>query len=543
MANTKISALPAATTPLAGTELVPIVQGGVTKQVSVDAIGDTALDEVSAQYAASNGSSLVGFLQAGTGAVARTAQAKMRDVVSVKDFGAVGNGTTDDTAAIQAAINAVGANGEVVFPEGTYKTTSQLLVSSDRVHLVGAGSYATKILFAPTANGTCLKISAGASIISQGSVKGFTFFSDDSTYTKTALEVVDIDLFTFDDITISGSVAGAGSSYFWGGASSIGLRTRGRDLTRLTGITIFADRPIVISQNPNNLISIDHFHFSDCYLGGNGNPLIEVETGVNLTQVTFNGYQAWVLGTTGFKWNDTTSTLVSEGLKFENVRAEQSTDATAYMFDISHNVALQSPVFRNCYGSGFRGYKLRKCENIVIDQHFHASTTEALNVDSTVKRLTLTQCFWQATSTATVTGQRLLYGTPLNPNTAPLPGNAIYDEAANALRTMTMDGAIAQSAFTVANTGVTALSTNGYNMQGMLVVTDDRALSAIFMVQGNQGISTEVSDPTGFYSATSGTASMINIYWSAANVRYELQNNSGSSRNIKIALLGSYGTF
>jgi hypothetical protein len=52
-----------------------------------------------------------------------------------------------------------------------------------------------------------------------------------------------------------------------------------------------------------------------------------------------------------------------------------------------------------------------------------------------------------------------------------------------------------------------------------------------------------VSDPTGFYSAASGTASTINIYWSAANVRYELQNNSGSSRNIKIALLGSYGTF
>lgn len=36
MADVKISALPASTTPLAGTEVLPIVQGGVTKKVSVD---------------------------------------------------------------------------------------------------------------------------------------------------------------------------------------------------------------------------------------------------------------------------------------------------------------------------------------------------------------------------------------------------------------------------------------------------------------------------------------------------------------------------
>lgn len=35
MADSKISALPASTTPLAGTEVLPIVQGGTTKQVSI----------------------------------------------------------------------------------------------------------------------------------------------------------------------------------------------------------------------------------------------------------------------------------------------------------------------------------------------------------------------------------------------------------------------------------------------------------------------------------------------------------------------------
>jgi len=41
MANTTISALPSATTPLAGTEVVPIVQSGVTKKVAVSAIGNS----------------------------------------------------------------------------------------------------------------------------------------------------------------------------------------------------------------------------------------------------------------------------------------------------------------------------------------------------------------------------------------------------------------------------------------------------------------------------------------------------------------------
>lgn len=57
--------------------------------------------------------------------------------VNVKDpaYGATGNGTTDDTAAIQAALNA--ATGPVVFPRGTYKLTAKLTVPSDNLLLVG----------------------------------------------------------------------------------------------------------------------------------------------------------------------------------------------------------------------------------------------------------------------------------------------------------------------------------------------------------------------------------------------------------------------
>jgi len=60
--------------------------------------------------------------------------------ISVTDFGAVGNGVTDDTAAIQAAINAAQtAGGGVIFlPLGTYKISSTLTITGNGVVLQGA---------------------------------------------------------------------------------------------------------------------------------------------------------------------------------------------------------------------------------------------------------------------------------------------------------------------------------------------------------------------------------------------------------------------
>lgn len=105
-----------------------------------------------AELAAGSGSSLVTFTQAGAGAVSRSLQAKGRDTVSVKDFGAVGDGATDDTAAINAAIASLGAGGGIVLlPRGDYRITAKLTVSTP-VTLAGAGrgftsnQYSTRIL-------------------------------------------------------------------------------------------------------------------------------------------------------------------------------------------------------------------------------------------------------------------------------------------------------------------------------------------------------------------------------------------------------------
>lgn len=62
-------------------------------------------------------------------------EAKLRQFVSVKDFGAVGDGVTDDTAAIQAAID---ASRFVFIPTGTYLVSSTIYVRRG-IHLFGAG--------------------------------------------------------------------------------------------------------------------------------------------------------------------------------------------------------------------------------------------------------------------------------------------------------------------------------------------------------------------------------------------------------------------
>ena len=69
----------------------------------------------------------VSFTQAGS-TDTRNVQVKLEESVSVKDFGAVGDGVADDTAAIQAAID--NANG-LYFPHGTYLVSAQINLKSD----------------------------------------------------------------------------------------------------------------------------------------------------------------------------------------------------------------------------------------------------------------------------------------------------------------------------------------------------------------------------------------------------------------------------
>lgn len=95
--------------------------------------GEMVTDAIFANNAAG-----IQFDPAGTGAVSRTVQNKLRDLISVKDFGAVGDGTTDDTNAIQSALNYCAGGKGLFIPAGVYIISDTLIVG-DNTAIFGEG--------------------------------------------------------------------------------------------------------------------------------------------------------------------------------------------------------------------------------------------------------------------------------------------------------------------------------------------------------------------------------------------------------------------
>ena len=114
----------------------------------------------------------------GIGAVTRTVQSKLRETLSVKDFGAIGDGIADDTAAIQRCIDAITDlpfGGVAYLPAGQYKVTSNITITwPNLVVLQGAGQWLVNILdyrADVTTNG-CITYDAQAAA---GGINGYMF--------------------------------------------------------------------------------------------------------------------------------------------------------------------------------------------------------------------------------------------------------------------------------------------------------------------------------------------------------------------------------
>lgn len=126
---------------------------------------------------------------------------------NVLGYGAVGDNSTDDATAIQAAIDAVNSagGGTVYFPPATYKIASSLTIYTD-VRLLGAGSYSTAIHY--TGSGTAIAQSTPGTriygvIIEHLSVTG-------SASGAIGIDMDAVSLGAMNDVVVTGFTAGTG---------------------------------------------------------------------------------------------------------------------------------------------------------------------------------------------------------------------------------------------------------------------------------------------------------------------------------------------
>lgn len=290
------------------------------------------------QLAASSGSSLVSFLQAGTGAVARTAQAKMREVVSAKDYGAAGDGVADDTTEIQAAIDYCIANGKALeIPPGTYLFSSLTGLDENNIVIRGAGSGLT--ILKHTGTGIALDLGTSAAFRQGMDISGFTI--EGNSNTTTLFRGSALARCQFTDINLREA----------NGSTGIGMVLRGCMLNRFTSIMCSQDRQSMTNAPTEglNIEALSPFGnstnnvFEHCYFEGAGTSEPTIDIGIRISggdQNVFIGGSPESCKTYGLLISTTSRFNTFIGTGFENL------NATA---DISDGGV--STKYINCYAS------------------------------------------------------------------------------------------------------------------------------------------------------------------------------------------------
>jgi len=264
-----------------------------------------------------------------------------------------------------------------------------------RVQFYGDGKQATTIFFNPSVSSTPLFAIAtsSGSFMTQISFKRFGVIGQGSV-AKIGILAQDTSLLTIEDVamTLLNSTDG----------NSIGIKLQGRELTTINRVDVNADKPMVISDNPNSIIDVDHLYVRDSYfIASSTNPIITIDSGVNLTNVVFDG-GSWVKGGYGVYWVDSSAVAASQNLVIRNIRWEQSTNPNGYIVDIEHNSMLQNFSMDNVYGGVYtNGVKLRNVKWVSLENVIYVGSSTAFNANTSTWPINFKNVFFQLGSTST----------------------------------------------------------------------------------------------------------------------------------------------
>ncbi len=166
--------------------ILPLKAQRANKALGFDGSGNPIAIEV----IGGGGSGTGDFTASGTGAVTRPVADKLADMISVKDFGAVGDGLTNDTLAFQQAL---AAHDSVFVPTGTYLVSNTISIGV-RKTLIGAGQ--KSVIKAQNNSFNTIEIPAGfvtvQNIRIEGGLIGIKLYGEDGECVQNTISDVQI---------------------------------------------------------------------------------------------------------------------------------------------------------------------------------------------------------------------------------------------------------------------------------------------------------------------------------------------------------------
>ena len=291
----------------------------------------------------------------GTGAVTRTVASKLNDTVSVKDFGAVGNGVTNDTAAIQAAINACFGK-TLYFPSGRYLISSTLTASATTcVNFLG-DSRSSCIIQSHT-NAPMLKFNTTGADIYYAIVSKLMFLNDSAGTTSYGIQVMGTGQFNYSNFNFC-QFAGTYAGIFFNATGSCSWNTFDNLLFTNTGLV----------TNIYNIYRIGNsgqaIYTNNTFIAGYRN--IHLETGVG------GAFGDFIISGNNFEAGSATQNIWLNGT---GAAYAANFAITGNKFDVATTaIALQNcqgfRVLGNAIGGGgfANAVSLTSCTNYIVDE-------------------------------------------------------------------------------------------------------------------------------------------------------------------------------
>ena len=318
-------------TPSDNTVTTAILQNG---SVTTPKIADASVTTAKIADGAVTMQKLGTFTQTGTGATARTVDSKLKDVISVKDFGATGDGSTNDATAINTALLA--ATGKTLyFPAGTY--------------IIGAE----------------LQPKTGTTIIGDGIQSTIIKASNSLATNTTLINIVDgQDAVTIKDLRVDGNESNRSSGS--GGSNNIMIMSNRNILERVSTIEaenagiLFGSTSDASEENTvNNCIIEDNngvgLSQSNCSgtiitnnrFARNGLENLTIDANSNRTICTNNRFFKHFGGVGNIGWDDSVDSKICDNF-IDNQSDTTATAANRNGICVNNEIAGTDPTTHRC---------------------------------------------------------------------------------------------------------------------------------------------------------------------------------------------------